>query len=380
MRVLVFIGSLEQGGAERQAAELVKHLDRGRYEVSLALCNATDHLGYDLDLARRVDLRAPSGPDPAMFPRLVAAVRSLRPHVVHSWLGHQNLYGRLAVALTRTGRALSSVRCTNLPAQTIRHERWTRGLCDGWIVNSRAIRDELADRAGVDPSRVTVIENGVDTDRFAPPSPAAREAARARFGMRGPTVVLPGRIAAQKNQVALVSAVARLRDAGALPDGFRVLLAGREEASSRYGEALDAALREAGLGETFARIGVVADVESLLGAADIVALPSRYEGLPNAVLEAMACGAPCLVAPGANADALVDDGRTGWCASTAEGDALAEALRRALEAGDARRSEMGAAAREEAVARFGLGAMVRRTEAAYEALLARTPARSPVAP
>ena len=361
--MLYFVSSFEQGGAERQVAELVRNLPRERFEPHLAVCNTRNDFGYDLDVASAIDLKAPSGPTPKTFLSLLAHVRTLRPDVVHAYHDPQNTYARLAVKLARSGVVVGSLRCTRLPGKTIRRERLTHRLGGALVVNSVGIRDELVRRANI--RHVDVIENGVDGARFAPLAVKDRDAARERFGMRGPTLVLPGRIARQKNQLAAIRAVATLRARGEWPDGARLLLAGRVEAHARYVRWVDVAIRALRVSDVVRRIDPVRDAEKLLAAADGVLLPSRFEGLPNVVLESLACGTPAIVSPEANADALVDGGVGVVLRGTGVRD-VADGMRRFFATSRAERDAMGARGRASVLARFDVAKMVAATCAVYE--------------
>lgn len=370
IKVLFFIGSFEQGGAERQAAELVRGLDTSRYEPHLAVCNTTDQLGYSLPFASRTDLHCPSGPEARTMLRLVRLMRKLRPDIIHSYMGHQNIYGRIAARIAGGAKVIGSVRNTRLPRSYIRQERLTHSFTDALIVNSSQIKDELVRRAHIPGEGIAVVENGVDTGRFRPLSAGEREEARARFAIRGTTLVVPGRISFQKNQVAIVRAVGRLRRRGAWPDDARVVLAGRQEASTRYGTLLRAAIALTGTVDVVRFAGVVREIEQLVGAADAVLLPSRYEGLPNAVLESLAAGTPAIVSPGANADGLVTGG--GIALSGDDPGAIEEGLSRFFSLTAPQRAAMGARGREQALGRFSLDRMIRETCAVYERVLSKT--------
>ena len=365
MRVLYFVSSFEQGGAERQVAELVAHLPRQRFEPHLAVCNTRNDFVYDLDVASAIDLKAPAGPTPKTFLSLLAHVRTLRPDVVHAYHDPQNAYARLAVKMARSGAVVGSLRCTRLPSRTIRRERWTHGLGGALVVNSVGIRDELERRANIRRERIDVIENGVDGARFAPLSTSDRERARARWRMHGPTLVLPGRIARQKNQIAAIRAVAMLRARGEWPDGAELVLAGRVEAHARYVRWVDLAIRALRVADVVRRIEPVRDAENLLAAADGVLLPSRFEGLPNVVLESLACGTPAIVSPEANADALVDDG-VGVALRGSGARDVADGMRRFFATSRAQREAMGARGRASVLARFDVARMVAATCAVYE--------------
>ena len=91
-RILFFISTLEQGGAERQVMELMRGLDQERFETRLALCNRRDHLGYTLPGGEPYSIDATFGPTPASFARLVKVVREVRPDIIHSYMGYENVY------------------------------------------------------------------------------------------------------------------------------------------------------------------------------------------------------------------------------------------------------------------------------------------------
>jgi glycosyltransferase involved in cell wall biosynthesis len=364
MRVLYFVSAFEQGGAERQIAELIANLPRDRFEPHVAVCHVHDDFDYAL-AAPTFDLASPNGPEPKTFVSLVRALRRVRPAVVHAVHDPQNSYARLAVRVARVGAVVGSIVCTRLPARTIRRERITHRLGGALVVNSSGIRDELVARARIAQERIDVVENGVDAVRFRPLDEPARRAARERFEMRGITFVLPGRIAEQKNQVAVVNAVALLRARGEWPNDARVILAGRVAPYERYEERVDAAIRERGVGEFVRRIDAVRDAETLLAAADVVLMPSIYEGLPNAVLESLACATPALVSHASNVDSLVADGETGFVLDATDADGVAHAMMRAIRDRTALQ-KMGERGRERTINRFGIARMVDATCAIYE--------------
>lgn len=366
-RVLYFIWSLERGGAERQLVELVRGLDPARYAGDVVVARGPG--GFASLLPRPPhSLGADGGFTARSFARLVRHIRTVRPDVVHTYMGSMNFYGRVAARLAGVRRVVGSVRCTELERADVAREALSRSLVDAVVVNSVGIRDELVRRARLDPARIDVIENGVDLARFRPLPPAERAAARAALGLRGRALVLPGRVCPQKNQLTLVRALASLRRAGALPADVRVVLAGRDGDAS-YGDAARALGREAGLDGVVDWRGEVGDVAPLLAAADAVLLPSRFEGLPNVVLEAMASGTPAVVSPAANLDALIHDGREGLVAHGSDEGATALALRRLLALDGDALAEMGRAGRVEAEARFPSERMVARTMDVYDRLL-----------
>ncbi len=368
-KVLFFISSLEQGGAERQMVELMRGLDPARFETHLALCHATDHLGYELPCGRPRSIEATFGPTPGSFSRLVRVVRDVRPDVIHSYMGYENLFARLAARYTGIGKVVGSVRCTRMPRRDVFYEWATQGMIDALICNSVGIRDELVARAHVPASRIDVIENGVDQARFKPLSPDERARVRAEWRLDGRVaLVVPGRVSEQKNQIAIVKALKAMKRAGALPPDLAVIFAGRGS-PPLYGEYVRRFADLAALGDSLRFAGIVKPIEQLVGAADGVLLPSHYEGLPNAVIEAMSCATAPIVSPAANTDALVDDGVTGLvCGGTDEASVRA-AIERFVALSPADREAMGRRAYETARARFAVSRMVARTVEVYARVL-----------
>jgi glycosyltransferase involved in cell wall biosynthesis len=128
-------------------------------------------------------------------------------------------------------------------------------------------------------------------------------------------------------------------------------------------------LRWFNLADRVTYLGRVTDMISLYAAADILVLPSLWEGLPNAVLEGVACGLPAVVSHAANIDGLVIDGQTGFEAPTFDREALATALSRCLSLDPAARRRMGAAGRAHIQQHFSADRIRDEMTALYDGLL-----------
>lgn len=367
-RVVHFIYSLERGGAEGQAVALLRGLDRSRYEPHLISVRAVDAFGVTREVPSRSI--SPAGHfDARSFVRLVEALREVRPAIVHSWMGSMNWYARLAAPLAGSPRVVGSVRAMNLPRADVLREAASAPLVDAIVVNSVGTRDELVRRAGVAASKIAVIENGLDPARFAPLDVAARATARRRLGFDGRrAVVVPARICAQKNQLSIVDALAALRRDRALPDDARVYIYGRAD-SAATADALRARVAAHDLGAHVEVREPTPEVAEVLAAADATLLPSLFEGLPNAVIESLACGTPAVVTPAANVDVLVVDGRDGFVSADPSPASIADALRRLFALDEPHRAELGRRARAHACERFTIRRMVASTEALYDRVL-----------
>ena len=198
-----------------------------------------------------------------------------------------------------------------------------------FVANSPMIARELADWLDLPAARIRTIENGVDLAAFRPPTPEERMEARARFGlsMDDRVVAFAGSGFERKGAFALVRAfgAGRLR-------GKKALIAGRDKRSGRLGSLI----RRLGLEDRVTMLGAVADVARLLHAGDVFVLPTLYDPMPNAAIEAIACGLPVVTTPDAGiGDVVVEHGA--GCVSGRGAEALSAAIAETFDDLEARR-------------------------------------------
>jgi glycosyltransferase involved in cell wall biosynthesis len=235
------------------------------------------------------------------------------------------------------------------------YDRWIfRRAVARFIANAGSIERDLAALPWVGPGRVTRIYNGIDLERFRP---AGRRELRQECGIPvdAPAVAVVARLQALKGHEDL------LRGLPAVWERFpelRVLLAGQgpHEAHLRgLSESLDGQGRVRFLGHC-------RDVRPVLEAADLFVLPSHKEGLPNALLEAMAMGLPVVATGVGGTGEVVRDGETGLLVPPADPPALAAALCRLLESASLR-ERLVRDARQRLQAQFSLAQAVDQVEA-----------------
>jgi glycosyltransferase involved in cell wall biosynthesis len=224
-----------------------------------------------------------------------------------------------------------------------------------FVANARAVADNTQEAFGVAPERVQVIYDGLLLDRWAHASPA--DLSPYGISASDPVCLAVSRLHAQKgldDLVAAATAVARER-----PD-VRFVVAGDGPERAR----LERSLRSAGLSGRFVLLGSRNDVPELVARAHLFVLPSRFEGLPSAIIEAMAAGRAVVACATAGVPELVEDGVTGWLVPVGRADALARTLLAAL---GRDLTPIGEAGRRRARSRFSSGAMAEGFERAYEA-------------
>ncbi|HTM20852.1 MAG TPA: glycosyltransferase [Kofleriaceae bacterium] len=368
-RVLLFIPHLDQGGAERQMLELMRRLPE-RFEP--VLCVAEDTLHYR-ELLPAGEPRYTLGPlGPGALGRLVDVIREVEPHILHSYRDKANFWARLAALRAPVPVVLTSCRNRAMHPVHLAAEPWlSRRVSDRVLTNSEGVRRELVGLARVPADKIQVIHNFIDIERFRPPDHGERAAARRRWGLADGEValLLPGRISLQKHQLGLALALWHLRRRGVLTDHVRVLLAGRER-DRWVAAALPRWMSLLEVDRFVHRLGPVEDIVSLYHAADALVMPSLWEGLSNAVLEAHACGLPAVVSHAANVDGIVVEGTSGFEVPTLRHAPLADAIGKLLAVDDATRRRMGQAGRANVVARFSAGRVLQETVDLYDRMLA----------
>ncbi len=226
---------------------------------------------------------------------------------------------------------------------------------DRIVVNAELLRP--TGRAG---QRTDVIPSGVDTDRFRPS--ADRIAAKARLGLDvgRPLIGTVGRLEPRKGTATLIAALATLRAGGR--DASLVVVGDGPLRSE-----LVATAARLGLASHVQMLGDRADIEDILAAVDVFVLPSRTEGMSNALLEAMAMALPVVATAVGGTPEVIAEGESGLLVPPDDPSAMAAATARLL---DDRPSaaRLGAAARQAVEERFGARSMVRRLEAVYAAV------------
>jgi glycosyltransferase involved in cell wall biosynthesis len=369
-KVLLFIPNLQQGGAERQILELMSRLPP-RFETTLCLYEDVVHYREYLPPGEPRYVLGARKMGPRGLRKLVEVLQQEKPDILHSYRDKANFWARLATRRAAVPVVVTAVRSRAMHVMHLATEWWLSQKSDRVIANSEGVRRELVDLAGVSPEKVQILHNFIDLEKFRPPTADERAAARARWAIAPGelALLLPGRVGLQKHQIGLALALAKLRRAGRLPANVRVLLAGRNR-DRLYSAVLPRVLAWLGLTDVVRFLGTVTEMLSLYHAADALVMPSLYEGLPNAVLEAHACGLPAVVSHAANIDRIVLDGESGFEAPTLDHDALAEALARMLAKSADERRAMGERGRANVAATFSVDRVLEETVRLYDGLLA----------
>jgi len=349
--VYYLITDLDWGGAEKNLVALATHLPAPFEPHVGCLFHAAQAAEPLREAGIPVECFEIGRPRDALrLLRLVRRLRAGRFRLMHSFLFHANLIGRVAAGLAGTPHVISSVRV----AETRRWHLWLDGMTQ-WLVDRELCVGErlcryTARHARVSPTRLRSIANAIDPALLPePPTRSGRGACR---------ILGVGRYSEQKRWTDLVDALALLSD-----QDWQARIVGVGDR-----DGLTAHVRACGLSDRIELLGPQYPLDEQYQWADLFALSSIWEGMPNVVLEAMAWALPVVATDVGAVDELVLPGLTGQLAPPRAVDKLAAALGPLIADPDARK-RMGAAGRSRVQTCFSLDRMVGETVALYRELL-----------
>ena len=360
MRILFLAPSMRIGGAERFLVTLIRHIDRTQFSPEIVLLSKVGPLLDELpDDVLVTDLKC--GKVRYSLPKIIRLIRRKRPALVFSTLGHLNLV-LLICRLWIPPEVKFVIRETNIPSINLKQSKFPRllpllyallyGKADKIICQSEEMREDLIGKFGVFRNLTVVINNPVDVDAIRKRS----ESTESFYDKKSQVNLLAvGKLKYQKGFDLLLEAMAYTKDSEI---HLTILGDGLEKRSLLQ-------LRDVlGLNASVSFGGLVKNPYRYMVQADLFVLSSRFEGFPNVVLEAMACGKPVVAfeCPG-GINEIINNGENGWKIDIGDIRGFAEAIRRSV--GMEWESET---IREQIEKKFG----VRKIVAIYEKLFLKT--------
>jgi glycosyltransferase involved in cell wall biosynthesis len=380
VHVVYLIDSLIAGGAERSLAALAPHFRRLGVELDVAYLYADrDNVWlpalHDAG-AELFDLDGPQGRIGAIR-RAARVISTRRPDAVHTTLFDADITGRIATMTSRVPVACSLVNAAYGPEQLADPalQAWkvrAAQLLDAVTARrvtrfhavSTAVADDMSRRLHLRRDRVDVIPRGRDANELGVRSESRRAAARVSLGLSdGDQLVLAvGRHEFQKGFDVLLAAFEKLR--GAFPKA-RLVIAGREGAATA---TLRSLITDLHLDASVELLGFRSDVPELLCAADVFASPSRWEGSPGGVLEAMALETPIAATDIPAVREVFGGEECGWRIPSDDVDSLAATLGEVL---TERTGDRTAAARARFLERYTIEGVAGEMVRFYERVVSR---------
>jgi glycosyltransferase involved in cell wall biosynthesis len=376
--VLHIIEGLGTGGSEQQLAAFLVRSDPERFRHEVCTLAQVGRFADQVRAAgvpvHTLGLR-PDGDLPRALARLLRVIRQIRPHVLHTVLYRPTIVGRLAgrlqgipvvTTLVNTSYEpewridnprLSPLKAGMVQAVDRLTARWWGGR---YVAITESVKTSAVRRIGLSVQAITVIPRGLAFDDRDDGRRSDPITTRAALGWADayPLLLNVGRLVPQKGQQYAIRAMSHI-----LPrfPAARLMIAG--EGPLR--PTLEDVIRREGLDGRVALLGDRWDAGALLAAADIFVFPSLFEGLGNAVLEAMAAGKPCVVSAIPPLREITGDGRVALLVQIqSPGDLASKVLHLAEDRALAAR--MGAEASEWVRARFPLSRSVSALEEVLE--------------
>lgn len=373
VRVLRIIARMNVGGPAWQSSVLTRGLAGHGYETRL-LAGRVDEGEADFVALRDPDLPVVDieglgrsvriGGDLRAFVSICREIRRFRPHIVHTHTAKAGVLGRLAAFVNRVpvrvhtfhGHVLHGYFSPPVSRLVRLVERVLARGTTALVAVGERVRDELVEAGIGQRDRFTAIAPGVEE-----PPAIDREIARQLLGLplEVPVVMFVGRLTAIKRPDRLVEAFGMVLER--IPEAV-LAVAGEGELLKEVRRSVER------LGDSVRLLGWQSDVGRLYAAADLVVISSDNEGMPMTLIEAAMAGVPGVTTDVGSASEVVVHGSTGLVVAPDARD-LADAII-VLLVDDDRRSDMGRAAAEQAIVRFGAARLVADHVALYRRIIA----------
>jgi starch synthase (maltosyl-transferring) len=363
VRIAFCITELDAGGAERALTQIVCRLDRREWEPRVyclgppgVFASVLQDEGIPVDCFHAVHL----WDAPRVLWQLTRELRRWRPELLQTFLFHANILGRIAGRLAGVKHVVCGQRVAERRSSWYgRIDRWTSGLVERHVCVSQGVANYCEHLVGLPASKLLVIPNAVEATKFSSALPVDWRASGVPADQQ--VLITIARLEPQKGVDVLLEAFSEVAPRCAAAH-LVVVGDGPDRAK------LEATAQQGTLRGRVTFVGRRDDVPRLLAGSCALILASRWEGMPNAVLEAMAAAKPVIATQVEGANELVATGHTGWLVPPGNSKALAAAMLELLE-NLPRAAEMGRMAQRIVSQQFTIDSMAAAYCRLYRQLL-----------
>ena len=377
LRVYKFVTRFDVGGTEMQVLGLAEQFDPLLFPLTFGCMRRKGPIereygdrGWSIS-EYPIERFASLGAGRQML-RLARELHVLKPQVMHSYNFYANVFSIPAARIAGVPCIVASIRDMGvyLTPMQMRVQRWVCRLADRVVVNAEAVRNWLIDN-GYEAGNIKVIKNGARTAASYPGESRSRIRSELGIPVGAKVVMMVSRLNPQKGVEYLLASAPEILQR--IPDAWFVVVGdivfGSRAQEEAYSQLLASRVRELGVANRVVFTGLRRDVPELLAAADLAVLPSLSEGLPNAVIEAMATGLPVVATKVGGIPELIQQGRSGLLVPPGDTNALAESITTVLSKPFLSK-RLGEAARIRIQTGFSFEKMFQETVSLYRTVLA----------
>ena len=356
INILYIIGSLNSGGAERQLTELAKALDKKRFNVYIVIYHDIIHYKEILD-EENVTVKVMEKKfkyDPSFPFQLASYCKEKEIDIIHAYSESAGFWSRLAGKIAGI-KTITHIQNTNYSSGFFRLEKYMGWMDSLMIANSYAGEDEYLEN--IPRRKIRVIQNGLNLKLIPDKSELTMEPEKNK-------VICVGRISKQKNYMCLLKAIERIKDK---INNLEVNIWGRIMHADKY-EEMTKYISNNELGEFVKYRGESPDIIKEMASSQLMVLTSLWEGFPNVVMEALACGTPVIASNVADLKYLVKHGEYGFLFPKNDDKALAIRLLEFFSSEPEIRKRMGEGGRQHVLKNYTIEIMAEKTAKVYEEL------------
>lgn len=335
IRIGYVIDSLYLGGAQRVLVDIVEGLSKLAYEQKVYSLNNVIHPAIFQPLQNSQAQVVVIGKSQLMWIygllRLFLHFKKWRPHIVQTMLPYGDIIGRTIAHLANVPIIVSATHSRNMdkPGWKLAFDNLTISWVERVVLVSEQLRSAVISREGVQDEQIVVIPNCIDSEfitKRVENCKAARERIRAKFGVSMDTNVIGtvGRLSIEKGHIYLFQALVLVLQH--IPDTVLMVVG-----EGPMYHKLNDMISRTGLSNKVFFLGQRTDVDSVLCAIDVFAQSSLFEGMPIAIMEAMAAGKPVVATEVDGTNELVQHDVTGWLVPPGDPEKLAHYLVHAID-------------------------------------------------
>lgn len=364
IKICYIIGQLRRGGAERQLYELVKGIDKNKFEpivISLSQGGAWADKIRELNI-HVIELERKKNKESARLFRLIKLFKKIKPQIVHTYLFSANSYGRIAAILCRVPIIIASER--SLPEigkgktkTMIYIDKILSSFSHAIICNSLRASEILIKHHSFNPKKVFTVYNGIDVNAISVNCNDKNQKDAAKV------IGTIGSLEPVKNHKLFLQIAKIILDQTSA-ESAKFLIIG----SGSLRKELEEFAENLGISSSIIFAGERVDIPELLQTMDVFVLTSQYEGLSNAIMEAMAAGLPVVTTDVGGNKELVINGATGFLCTDNDAKSLADKVI-SLMNDKSEAIRMGNNGRKRIINGFGIEKMVKETENIYLTLI-----------